>query len=185
MTDKDESLQLALQKVGLRSLPKEYDGRGEVWIKAIALTERANGTQSYVLVENDGNGEPIVKRDLGKAVRIIGISAIYPYETMGKIQKPNLPFDSDTVIFLTKHGYNKEEIETLLNNEGKSREKVISDRAIVQKYIEEVSVRLATQKSNEIERQKEKNKSYKSRITNGTDERKSTDNRRKVRSRKE
>lgn len=185
MTDKDESLQIALQITGLRSLPDKHDERSKVWLKAIALTERANGTQSYVLVENDGNGKPIVKRDLGKAVRIIDISAIYPYETMDKAQKPVLPFDSDTVIFLTKNGYDKEEIETLLNNEGKSREKVIADRALVQTYIDAVAVKLANEKSKEEEKQKDKIKTYKSRISNGTAERKTSDNRRKNRKRKE
>lgn len=74
----DESLVDILSYCAVRDLPKEDDGEN-VWIKAIALVAKSDGSKNYAAVEKDENGNNKIVLDTGKMASIVKIEAIYPY----------------------------------------------------------------------------------------------------------
>lgn len=75
---KEKSLIEALAYVGLRDLPKE-DNKEFVWIKALALVAKSDGSKSYIYLVKDKNGNPKVKKDFGNVAVIKDIVTIYPF----------------------------------------------------------------------------------------------------------
>ena len=75
---KDKSLVDALAYVGLRDLPNE-DNKEFVWIKALALVSKSDGSKSYIYLVKDKDGKPKVKKDFGRISVIKEIVSVYPF----------------------------------------------------------------------------------------------------------
>lgn len=167
ISQKEESLQLALQKTGLRKLPKAMKQDGtQTFLSAIVLTRRSNGTEAYAYAENDGDGKPHIKKDFGPCVTIASIEEVYPVQILDKKVIPDLRSDKQIMEYLSKGGYERSEIETLLSRADKTSEQINSDRNKVKQYVTRVAIECERRRAQEEERVA-KIRSYKSRINNG------------------
>lgn len=154
LTEYDITKEEALRAAGLRKLPDRAvtPTYNKVWIKGIALVTKLGGIKSFCLCENNGLGVCEIKRDFGSCNAIISIDTIYPYQEVEARFKPDLRSNKAIIAFLGKNGHNEVSIESLLNKEGKTPEQIKEDKAIVEKYINQVAVKLAKKTLAEEER---------------------------------
>lgn len=144
LKETEVTLQAALQVTGIVGLPKAIDADYKgTWIKAICLVTKVTGRQNYVLADNDGNGNAVIKRDFGSSATIARIDSIHPYEELDERFTPNLRGDEAKATFLAKKGYDAEEIANLQSTEGKSKEQIKADKETVKSYIDRVAVGMA------------------------------------------
>lgn len=83
----DKSLIDALAYCDLRSLPKEDNGE-YVWIKALALVSKMDGTKGYALVIKGDNGKPKIMKDFGTVAAIKTIDKFYPFALLDEKYMP-------------------------------------------------------------------------------------------------
>ena len=76
---KEKSLISCLAALDLRDLPKEWD-KENVWILAVGLISKIDGTFSYAALKKDENGNARVVKDFGNICAIRGIEKVYPYK---------------------------------------------------------------------------------------------------------
>lgn len=77
----------ALSYCDLRHLPQE-DTKEFVWLKALALVSKSDGTKSYVLLVKDLRGEAKVVKDFGNISVIKTIETIYPFALLDERYMP-------------------------------------------------------------------------------------------------
>lgn len=165
LTQKEITLQAALQDFGLKDLPRMWDKNVSTMIDGIALVTKVGGTKEYVKVSFDGE-EVIVVRDYGTCASIINIDKVYAVNVLDKKFTPDLRSDKAIVTFLGKKGYDETVIESLLSKDGKTPEQSKSDRAKVKKYVNLVALALAKKELAERDRCNEI-RNYAKRIKNG------------------
>jgi hypothetical protein len=76
---KEKSLISCLAALDLRDLPKEWD-KEDVWILAVGLISKIDGTFSYAALKKDKNGDARVVKDFGNICAIRKIEKVYPYK---------------------------------------------------------------------------------------------------------
>lgn len=76
---KEKSLINCLAALDLRDLPKEWD-KENVWILAVGLVSKIDGTFSYTALRKDKNGDARVVKDFGNICAIRRIEKVYPYK---------------------------------------------------------------------------------------------------------
>ena len=76
---KKKSLISCLAALDLRDLPKEWD-KEDVWILAVGLISKIDGTFSYAALKEDENGDARVVKDFGNICAIRKIEKVYPYK---------------------------------------------------------------------------------------------------------
>ena len=76
---KEKSLISCLAALDLRDLPKEWD-KENVWILAVGLISKIDGTFSYAALKKDGNGDARVVKDFGNICAIRKVEKVYPYK---------------------------------------------------------------------------------------------------------
>lgn len=76
---KEKSLISCLAALDLRDLPKEWD-KENVWILAVGLISKIDGTFSYAALKKDKDGNAKVYKDFGNICAIRGIEKVYPYK---------------------------------------------------------------------------------------------------------
>ena len=110
---KDETLVEALSFCGVRELPEEFKGK-EVWIKAIGLVSKVDGSQSYVYLERGELGASNIKKDFGTLSPIVKIDKIYPYLYLSEDEVPKFSKENkgEKASWLIARGYNEEELST-------------------------------------------------------------------------
>lgn len=75
---KEKSLIDCLAHLDLKDLPKEWD-KETVYILAVALVTKADGTQSYVSLKKDAKGSDKIVKDFGTLGVVKKIDKLYPY----------------------------------------------------------------------------------------------------------
>ena len=167
ITVKQETLQYALEKTGLRELPKPISpDSGIIWITAIVMVEKAGGVQSYCLASNDGEGGVSITHDFGPSLAIMKILSVHPVETLEKRFRPDIRSNRQTIDFLAKNGYNADTIAQMLDKASHDTpESLAADRAKVRDMVNKVALKLSKQTLAEEERCR--NIGLKSRIDNG------------------
>ena len=110
---KDETLVEALSFCGVRELPEEHKGK-TVWIKAIGLVSKVDGSQSYVYLERGELGASSVKKDFGTLSPIAKIDKIYPYLYLSEDEVPKFSKEDkgEKNSWLIARGYKEEELST-------------------------------------------------------------------------
>lgn len=73
-----ESLVRALSFCGLREVPEEWD-KENVYLRALALVSKSDGSESYVLVAKDGRGNDKVVKDFGNVCAINATISVHPF----------------------------------------------------------------------------------------------------------
>lgn len=76
---KEKSLINCLAALDLRDLPKEWDGEN-VYILAVGLASKMDGTFSYVALKKDKNGNDKVVKDFGNVCALRKVEKVYPYK---------------------------------------------------------------------------------------------------------
>ena len=76
---KKKSLISCLAALDLRDLPKEWD-KENIWILAVGLISKIDGTFSYAALKKDKNGDARVVKDFGNICAIRKIEKVYPYK---------------------------------------------------------------------------------------------------------
>lgn len=74
----EKSLIDALSWASLRELPEKDKGE-EVYILALALVSKKDGSKSYVALKKDKNGEDKIVKDFGTTAMIVKVDEVYPY----------------------------------------------------------------------------------------------------------
>ena len=110
---KERTLVEALSFCGVRELPEELKGK-EVWIKAIGLVSKVDGSQSYVYLERGELGASNIKKDFGTLSPIVKIDKIYPYLYLSEDEVPKFSKEDkgEKTSWLVARGYNDEERST-------------------------------------------------------------------------
>lgn len=76
---KEKSLINCLAALDLRDLPKEWD-KENVWILAVGLVSKIDGTFSYAALKKDEDGNARVVKDFGNICAIRQVEKVYPYK---------------------------------------------------------------------------------------------------------
>ena len=75
---KKESLIKAMSFCGLREVPEEWD-KENIYLRALALVSKTDGSESYVLVEKDERGKDRMIKDFGTVCAINATISVHPF----------------------------------------------------------------------------------------------------------
>lgn len=84
---KELSLLDCLKWAGVPRLP-EVDDKENIWIRAIALVQKADGSQSYVVMGRDDVLEHTYIKDFGNISLIREVLSIHPYDFLVEANMP-------------------------------------------------------------------------------------------------
>lgn len=84
---KEKSLIDCLAYLDLKDLPKEWD-KETVYILAVGLAQKADGTQSYVALKKDEKGNDKIVKDFGTLGVVKKVNAVYPYRYLDERYMP-------------------------------------------------------------------------------------------------
>ena len=73
-----ESLINALGWASLRALPEKDNGEN-IWLRALALVSKRDGSKGYVALVKGKNGDDRIIKDFGSIAPIVSIEETYPY----------------------------------------------------------------------------------------------------------
>lgn len=77
MSKEKESLMKVLAYCNIAKLPEE-DTQEYIWLKAIGLVAKADGTHSYVLMYKNRYNRPNIVKDFGSISTIVKTEKVYP-----------------------------------------------------------------------------------------------------------
>lgn len=102
---KETSLLDALAYCDLRSLPKEWD-KQNVYILAIGLVSKSDGTFNYVSMKKDVDGKDTIVKDFGNISAINRIEKVFPYKFLDESYMPvfKTKGKDERIEWLTKYG---------------------------------------------------------------------------------
>lgn len=106
---KEKSLIDVLSFCDLRDLPEE-DKKEYVWVRAIGLVEKNNGTQNYAVLTRNNNTDYSVTKDFGAISAIAKVKKVYPYEFLDSNFLPEFKGikKEDKINWLLKQGVSKD-----------------------------------------------------------------------------
>lgn len=78
----EKSLTSVLRYTRLRELPQEDNGKN-VWIMAIVLVRKSDGSTNYAVADKDADGKMRIMKDFGSVCSIFSIDDIYPFAYLG------------------------------------------------------------------------------------------------------
>ena len=101
---KDDSLLECLKWTGVPNLP-EKDDKENIWIKAIGLVAKADGSESYVAMIKDENLVDKVVKDFGSISLIRQVKEVYPYSYLMASFMPEFKTKKreERIAYLSKH----------------------------------------------------------------------------------
>lgn len=94
MSKEKESLMKVLAYCNLPKLPEE-DTQEYIWLKAIGLVTKADGTHSYVLMYKNRHNRPNIVKDFGSISTIVKTEKIYPILLFQYGKLPKFGTDSE------------------------------------------------------------------------------------------
>lgn len=83
----DKNLIDALSYCAIRELPPKDKGE-DVYIKALALTQKRDGSKGYAVLQKDENGDDRIIKDFGSLSQIMSIEEVYPFLYLDSIYVP-------------------------------------------------------------------------------------------------
>ena len=83
-----KSLIDALSWASLRELPKKDNGEN-IWIRALALVSKRDGSKSYVALVKGKKGEDRMVKDFGSVSQVVSFDEIYAYEYLDSSYIPS------------------------------------------------------------------------------------------------
>ena len=126
-----ETLTAVLQFTGCTELPAALK-EGDIYVRAIAKVKKANNHETMCVIVNDGEGNPIIKKDFGSISMIKEIVEIYPLSVLESDSIPDFRKKKDIVNFLVNLGENESDVERLASS--KEEEDKAALKSLVYKH---------------------------------------------------
>lgn len=106
---KEKSLIDVLSYCDLRDLPEE-DKKEYVWVRAVALVEKRDGTQNYAVAKANAIGDYSITKDFGSISTIVNVKQYFPYEFLDASLLPDFKGakKEDRINWLVQNGVNKD-----------------------------------------------------------------------------
>lgn len=106
---KEKSLIDVLSYCDLRDLPDE-DKKEYVWVRAVALVEKRDGTQNYAVAKANAIGDYSITKDFGSISAIVNVKQYFPYEFLDATLLPDFKGakKEERINWLVKNGVNKD-----------------------------------------------------------------------------
>ena len=139
-----ETLTAVLQFTGCTELPAALK-EGDIYVRAIAKVKKANNHETMCVIVNDGEGNPIIKKDFGSISMIKEIVEIYPLSVLESDSIPDFRKKKDIVSFLVRLGETESHVEKLASS--KADEDKAALKALVYKHCIKLQIERENAKS--------------------------------------
>ena len=139
-----ETLTAVLQFTGCTELPAALK-EGDIYVRAIAKVKKANNHETMCVIVNDGEGNPIIKKDFGSISMIKEIVEIYPLSVLESDSIPDFRKKKDIVSFLVRLGETESHVEELASS--KADEDKAALKALVYKHCIKLQIERENAKS--------------------------------------
>ena len=127
------SLVLSLNACAVAELPSLLDDNEDrVWVMGIAKVTKCDNSKSYVVVENDGRGNPFITRDYGSSASIVSIDGVFPTRYLEQEDMPSIRSQKDIIRYLTVKGEDKAMLEAKMSSKDKKDKEDL--KAMVYRY---------------------------------------------------
>lgn len=126
-----ETLTAVLQFTGCTELPAALK-ESDIYVRAIAKVKKANNHETMCVIVNDGEGNPIIKKDFGSISMIKEILEIYPLSVLESDSIPDFRSKKNIVSFLVRLGETESHVEKLASS--KADEDKAALKALVYKH---------------------------------------------------
>ena len=136
-----ETLKAVLQFTGCTELPAALK-EGDIYVRAIAKVKKANNHETMCVIVNDGEGNPIIKKDFGSISMIKEIDEIYPLSVLESDSIPDFRKKKDIVSFLVRLGETESNVEQL------AASKADEDKAALKALIYKHCIKLQIEREN-------------------------------------
>ena len=136
-----ETLTAVLQFTGCTELPAVLK-EGDIYVRAIAKVKKANNHETMCVIVNDGEGNPIIKKDFGSISMIKEIVEIYPLSVLESDSIPDFRKKKDIVSFLVRLGETESHVEQL------AASKADDDKAALKALIYKHCIKLQIEREN-------------------------------------
>ena len=136
-----ETLTAVLQFTGCTELPAALK-EGDIYVRAIAKVKKANNHETMCVIVNDGEGNPIIKKDFGSISMIKDIVEIYPLSVLESDSIPDFRKKKDIVSFLVRLGETESHVENLASS------KADEDKAALKALIYKHCIKLQIEREN-------------------------------------
>ena len=136
-----ETLTAVLQFTGCTELPAALK-EGDIYVRAIAKVKKANNHETMCVIVNDGEGNPIIKKDFGSISMIKEIIEIYPLSVLESDSIPDFRKKKDIVSFLVRLGETESHVENLASS------KEDKDKAALKALIYKHCIKLQIEREN-------------------------------------
>ena len=136
-----ETLTAVLQFTGCTELPAALK-EGDIYVRAIAKVKKANNHETMCVIVNDGEGNPIIKKDFGSISMIKEIVEIYPLSVLESDSIPDFRKKKDIVSFLVRLGETESDVEQL------AASKADEDKAALKALIYKHCIKLQIEREN-------------------------------------
>lgn len=133
---KEKTLVDALSYCDLRELPKEWD-KETVYIRAIALVSKTDGSYNYAVVKKGDGGKDNVEKDFGNISAIRTIEKVYPFRFLATNFVPTFKTKSkdERLNWLEKFGDGKDYSSMTLKELDKEILSSAMQRALKLEYV--------------------------------------------------
>ena len=139
-----ETITAVLQFTGCTELPAALK-EGDIYVRAIAKVKKANNHETMCVIVNDGEGNPIIKKDFGSISMIKEIVEIYPLSVLESDSIPDFRKKKDIVSFLVRLGETESHVEELASS--KADEDKAALKALVYKHCIKLQIERENAKS--------------------------------------
>lgn len=136
-----ETLTAVLQFTGCTELPSALK-EGDIYVRAIAKVKKANNHETMCVIVNDGEGNPIIKKDFGSISMIKEILEIYPLSVLESDSIPDFRSKKNIVSFLVRLGETESHVEKLASS------KADEDKAALKALVYKHCIRLQMKREN-------------------------------------
>ena len=139
-----ETITAVLQFTGCTELPAALK-EGDIYVRAIAKVKKANNHETMCVIVNDGEGNPIIKKDFGSISMIKEIVEIYPLSVLESDSIPDFRKKKDIVRFLVNLGETESHVERLASS--KEEEDKAALKALIYKHCIKLQIERENAKS--------------------------------------
>lgn len=141
----EKSLLLALNDSHLSELPDSLKPTTRLWMRAIVLVEKRDGSKSYVLAENNGDNTPNVVKDFGSISQIVKYKGIYPFYEVENARIPDMRNKTEIMELLTAYGFKQEDIALKMSNKHldgtpKTEEEIANDKQFIKIEVNKITI---------------------------------------------
>lgn len=141
----EKTLLLALNHSHLSELPDSLKPTTRLWLKAIVLVAKRDGSRNYAIAENNGDDTPNIVKDFGNVSQIAKVEGIYPFLEVENARIPDMRNKSEIVDLLVAYGFNAKEITYKMANKHidgtmKSADEIARDKYFIKFEVNKITI---------------------------------------------